>query len=128
MILLIIGIVSVILTVRRKHKQKSIAASAVSSAVSGLLFLTLVIFAASHPTYYKYNDRSILNSSINAVRQKYGDFDLGVVTDNKAGTVAYYIYTDNGPIMPDHMKHYYYMEYDEQGLVNKVYDACKPGG
>ncbi len=41
---------------------------------------------------------------------------------------TYYIYTDNGPIMPDHLKHYYYMEYDEWGVIYNVYEGCQPGG
>ena len=128
LILLMTGIVSVILIIRRKHTQKSIRSSVISLVISSLLLLALVIFAASHPTYYKYNDWFILNSNISAVQSKYGNFDLGSVTDKKAGKAAYYIYTDNGPVMPDHLKHYYYIEYDEWGMINKVYDACQPGG
>lgn len=128
LMLLVIIIISVVLIIKRKHNMKSIRSSIVSLVVSSLLLLTLVTFVASHPTYYKYNDWLILGSDISKVQQKYGDFDLGVVTDNKAGKVAYYIYTDNGPIMPDHLKHYYYIEYDEHGSVDKVYEASQPGG
>ena len=128
LIFLITGIISVILIIKGKNKKKSIKAPVISLVISTLLLLMLILFAASHPTYYKYNDWSVLGSSISMVRQKYGDFDLGEVTDNQAGSVAYYIYTDNGPIMPDHLKHYYYMEYDESGTIQKVFDACQPGG
>lgn len=74
---------------------------------------TVVVYAFSHSTYYKYNDWSILQSDIHIVEKKCGEFDLGEIKDNKKGKVAYYIYTDNGPVMPDHLKHYYYIEYDE---------------
>lgn len=30
--------------------------------------------------------------------------------------------------MPDHLEHYYYVEYDEQGNVKEIYDGTKPGG
>jgi hypothetical protein len=53
---------------------------------------------------------------------------LGTISEGHSGTVAYYIYKDNGPIMPDHLDHYYYMEYDENGIIYKVYDGCAPGG
>ena len=128
LIFLIIGIISVILIVKGKHKRKSIKFPVISLVVSSLFLLMLVLFVASHPTYYKYNDWTILSSNISMVQQKYGAFDLGDVTDNKAGCAAYYIYTDNGPIMPDHLKHYYYIEYDEDGIIYKVYDASQPGG
>ena len=62
------------------------------------------------------------------VEEKYGDFDLGEIIKNQKGSVGYYIYTDNGPIMPDHLEHFYYMEYDEDGIIYKVYDSCSPGG
>ncbi len=62
------------------------------------------------------------------VREKYGDFDLGIVESDKSGKVAYYIYTDNGPIMPDYLKHYYYIKYDECGVVYSIYEGCQPGG
>jgi len=69
-----------------------------------------------------------LQSNIYTVEQKYGEFDLGKIKDNAKGRVAYYIYTDNGPIMPDHLDHYYYMEYDERGVIYNVYDGVQPGG
>ena len=128
LIFLIIGIIAGNLIIKGKHKKKSIKLPAFSLAISSLLLLMLIVFVASHPTYFKYNDWLILDSNINTIHQKYGDFDLGVVTDNKPGKVAYCIYTDNGPFMPDHLKHYYYMEYDEWGVINKVYEACQPGG
>ena len=125
---LIVGIASVVLIIVRKHKKKNIKPTVMSLVISIFLLVVLILFIISHSTYYKYNDWVILQSKINVVQQKYGDFDLGTIRDNQAGKVAYYIYTDNGPIMPDHLKHYYYMEYDEWGVIYKVYDSCQPGG
>ena len=122
------GIASVVLLIGRKRKKKSIKSTVISLVISIFLLAVLILFIASHSTYYKYNDWTILQSNIRVVQQKYGDFDLGTIRDNQAGKVAYYIYTDNGPIMPDHLKHYYYMEYDEWGMIYKVYESCKPGG
>lgn len=122
------GIASVVLLIGRKRKKKSIKSTVISLVISIFLLAVLILFIASHSTYYKYNDWTILQSNIRVVQQKYGDFDLGTIRDNQAGKVAYYIYTDNGPIMPDHLKHYYYMEYDEWGMIYKVYESCQPGG
>ena len=124
----IVGIASVVLLIGRKRKKKSIKSTVISLVISIFLLAVLILFLASHSTYYKYNDWTILQSNIRVVQQKYGDFDLGTIRDNQAGKVAYYIYTDNGPIMPDHLKHYYYMEYDEWGMIYKVYESCQPGG
>ncbi|MBE6649145.1 MAG: hypothetical protein E7614_06465 [Ruminococcaceae bacterium] len=127
--LLIIGFITgVILTMIPKIRKHIGKALGVSLGIVSVLFVFTIFYASSHSTYYKYNDWSILQSNIYTVKEKYGEFDLGKITDNQKGTVAYYIYTDNGPIMPDHLMHYYYIEYDENGIVYNVYDGCQPGG
>lgn len=124
--LLIAGmLICIILKRVRKLNNKSLIAAL---SISVFLLVTTVLYASSHSTYYRYNDWSILQSNIHMVEQKYGEFDLGEIIENKKGSVAYYIYTDDGPIMPDHLKHYYYMEYDEWGVIYNVYDGCQPGG
>ena len=122
---IIIGIFLFIVHTGRKHNNKAIA---VSIGINFALLVVVILYALSHSTYYRYNDWAILQSNIHMVKQKYGEFDLGNIKENEKGKVAYYIYTDNGPIMPDHLKHYYYIEYDEWGVVYNVYDSCQPGG
>lgn len=127
--LLIVGIViCAILFIVQKIRKRNKMFAVLSLIINFSLFVLTVLYASSHSTYYKYNDWAILRSNIYMVEQKYGKFDLGEIKQNQRGTVAYYIYTDNGPIMPDHMEHYYYMEYDEKGDIYNVYDACAPGG
>ena len=122
---IIIGIILFIIHKVRKQKNKT---TVVSIGINIVLLVVVVLYALSHSTYYRYNDWAILQSNIRMVEQKYGAFDLGEIKENEKGKVAYYIYTDNGPIMPDHLKHYYYIEYDEWGVVCDVYDSCQPGG
>ncbi|MGN0402057.1 MAG: hypothetical protein ACI4HQ_07340 [Acetatifactor sp.] len=126
--LVIMIVASVVIMIARKRKKKNVKPTVISLLIGILLLGVLILYIVSHSTYYKYNDWFIINSNIHIVQQKYGDFDLGTITENKAGRVAYYIYTDNGPIIPDHLKHYYYMEYDEWGVIYKVYEGCQPGG
>lgn len=121
---IIIGIVLLAVQEFRKHNKNIV----VSIGINFVLLVVVVLYEISHSTYYGYNDWAILQSNIYMVEQKYGEFDLGKVKENEKGTVAYYIYTDNGPIMPDHLKHYYYIEYDERGVIYNVYDSCQPGG
>ena len=129
MMVLVSGILfCLILFVIKKIRKRNSKKVFISMGINILMLVAIVLYAVSHSTYYKYNDWAILQSNIYEVEQKYGAFDLGKIQDNKKGTVAYYIYTDNGPIMPDHLKHYYYIEYDVCGIVYKVYDACQPGG
>lgn len=88
-----------------------------------LIVILCVIFYLLHPTYYKFNDSWIVGRHTSDIQERYGEFDL--TTDVY---VAYYIYTDNKGFLPDHLKHYYYMYYDNDGIVYKVLDACQPGG
>lgn len=129
LLLLTVGFITcIILIMIRKVRQRKGKAIGISIGINALLFGGTILYTASHSTYYKYNDWAILQSNICTIEEKYGEFDLGKVNDNQKGRVAYYIYTDNGPIMPDHLKHYYYIEYDENGIVYNVYDECQQGG
>ena len=87
------------------------------------LLLSIIVFYIIHPTYYKYNDIWIMGNTISDIKNRYGEFDL--FNDAYA---AYYIYTDNKDFLPDHLKHYYYMYYDENNIVYNVEDSCQPGG
>ncbi len=120
--------ICIILFVKHRIKKQNSKVIIASTLVDAILLLIIILYTSSHSTYYKYNDWTILQNNVNMVEQKYGEFDLGEVRYGEKGKVAYYIYTDNGPIMPDHLKHYYYIEYDEKGIIYHVYDGCQPGG
>ncbi len=129
LLLLTVGLfICIILFVKHRIKKQNNKVIIASTLVDAILLLMIILYASSHSTYYKYNDWTILQNNVNMVEQKYGEFDLGEVRYGEKGKVAYYIYTDNGPIMPDHLKHYYYIEYDEKGIIYHVYDGCQPGG
>ena len=118
----ITAITSIILIIKRKHKKKSVKLVSSLFVTNIILLIALILFKVSHSTCYKYNDWLILQSNIYMIEQKYGVFDLGTINENQAGRAAYYIYTDN----KSDDQHYYYMEYDEWGVVYKVYEACQP--
>ena len=69
-----------------------------------------------------------MDNDISTVVQKYGDFDIGAVHEGGKGKVGYYLYTDTGPIMPDYLPHFYYIHYDENGIVYQVEKGGAPGG
>lgn len=110
----------------KRYKKKSFTIIILLCDI--VLLIGLTLFVVSHKESFKYNDWAIINSNISMVEKKYGSFDLGHIEEGKAGKVAYYVYTDNGPIMPDYLERYYYMEYDEWGVVYDVYVAARPGG
>ena len=98
------------------------------------IILFIVLFATSHSTSLKYNDWWIVGNSIQNVEQRYGKFDrtyYGVYdgTFNENGDiVGYYLYEDNSPIMPSHNPMYYWIKYNSDGIVEKVYVDTVPGG
>lgn len=107
-----------------KKKKKYICTS-----VCACIFIVIsILWICSHSTYYKYNDWWVIGRTIPEIEAKYGDFDMNKYIYGKSGRVAYYIYRDDGWIMPDHLPHYYYIEYDENGIATKVYDGVAPGG
>ena len=127
--LLIVGIiVCVISLIIKLIKKKNRKAVIIAVCIHFVLLTVSILYGFSHSTYYKYNDWVILNRNIHMIEEKYGEFDLGEIKEGEKGSVAYYIYTDNGPIMPDHLKHYYYMKYDEWGMIYNVFDGLQPGG
>lgn len=129
MFLLVVGIIICIISfITKQIRKKNRKAVIIAVCIHLVLLIVATLYHSSHSTYYKYNDWIILQRNIHMVEEKYGEFDFGEIEDGKKGTVAYYIYTDNGPIMPDHLEHYYYIEYDEWGMVYNVYDSCQPGG
>lgn len=121
----VIGIVRLIVAAVRK---KPLRDRVILLLLPALLLTVTVMYIAAHATYYRFNDRLILKSDIDTVVQRYGDYDRGEVIPGKRGRIGYYIYTDNGPIMPDHMDHYYWISFDETGRVTAVTDSVLPGG
>lgn len=132
--LLLVGVLAIAFTgflvllvvnaARKKPKKKA----AVCLSTSAVLLAVSVLFIDAHSTCIRYNDRWIVGRTVSEVESFYGEFDTGSFKPGQSGRVGYYIYTDNGPVMPDHLDHYYYIEYDRNGVVHNVYDGCQPGG
>lgn len=128
MILIVTAVCAVIGIVINKKKNKSITGTVTVLVSSMVIFAVSALFVSSHKTYYKYNDFTISRSNMTEIMEKYGEFDIGNYHEGSAGRAGYYIYTDNGPVMPDHLPHYYYIEYDETGAVTRIFDGLAPGG
>ena len=128
MVLITAVIVFTVKLVRAIKKHISLKKPVIFHLVSVVLLGCAVLFAVSHGTYYKYNDWYILGNDINKVVEKYGKFDKGSIKNGSSGSIRYYIYEDNGPIMPDYLSYYYCIDYDENGIVYKVELRASEGG
>ena len=127
-IVFLVMLITAIAKAKSKMKHRPIKTLSFLLSLDVILFAASLVFVLSHPTYYKYNDWTIQGSHISNVQNRYGDFDVGTVRTGQQGEVGYYIYTDDGPIMPDHLPHYYYIHYDENGIVDGVKDSIPAGG
>lgn len=126
--LFICSVILIVMLIKAKKHHKAARTKGLLLSLDIILFACSFVFVLSHSTYYKYNDWAVLNSNINSVINKYGVCDKGSIQEGRSGRVGYYIYTDNGPIMPDHMDHYYWIYFDESGTVYKVEESLPSGG
>ncbi|MBQ8961032.1 MAG: hypothetical protein IJ071_07430 [Ruminococcus sp.] len=121
-------ILLLVLDIRGRRRKSPSTARVILLDLDTILLACAVAFAVSHPTSYRFNDRAVLGSQISEIIGRYGGFDQGELHEGSSGRIGYYIYTDNGPVMPDHLRYYYWIYYDESGTVYKVEAAPQPGG
>ncbi len=112
-------IVFIVSAVKKKLTKGKVAAY-IGCYAYPLLF---VLFVSSHSVSPAYNDWFVENTTVDKVIEVYGEPDEKYSTE-----LYYYLYTDNGPITPDHLEHYYCVEFDESGKVTKVYETLPKGG
>lgn len=91
--------------------------------IIAFLLIGITLFLLSHQTYYKYNDWWVIGKSMAEIEERYGEFDIEL-----GSRKGYFIYTDNSWVMPDHLDHYYYIKFDENGIATEVSDGVQPGG
>ena len=88
-----------------------------------MLIVLICINLLTHKTSLKYNDWLVVGHSYQEVKERYGDFDI-----EYEHSVAYQIDDGNQIIMPSHLPEYYWMVFDKDGIITKVYVDTKPGG
>lgn len=118
-LMLMIGIIFCgICIIVKLIKKKKVKTFIIVTCIDFALLIAIHLFISSHSTYYKYNDWFILGNNIHTIETIYGEFDI-VLYD---GGVGYSIYFENGVV------HYYYILYDESGVIYHVYDGRQPDG
>lgn len=84
-------------------KQKRLGGRLAFLIAAGVVTAAVLLFTNSHATYYRFNDWAVSGSSVQDVTARYGEPDIDMYTPGKGGSLYYYIYTDDGPVMPDHL-------------------------
>ena len=98
------------------------------SHCGGAVTAAVLLFTNSHATYYRFNDWDVSGSTVQDIVKRYGEPDINMYTPGRGGSLWYYIYTDEGPIMPDHLEHFYRIGIDENGRAAEISDTVRKGG
>lgn len=109
-------------------KQKRLGGRLTFLIAAGVVTAAVLLFTNSHATYYRFNDWAVSGSTVQDIVKRYGEPDINQYTPGKGGSLWYYIYTDDGPVMPDHLDHFYYIVLDENGKATEVRENVSPGG
>ena len=128
LLVLVFLAVSVAAMMNAVVKQNAVGRRLALLIAAVVLAGVVLLFTLSHKTYYRFNDWLIKSSTASDVIERFGKPDIGTYAEGKPGRIGYYIYTDNGPVMPDHLEHFYFIAFDEQGKVTEVSDSVRPGG
>ena len=96
--------------------------------ILAIIIISIIIFAVFNVTSTKLSENWIIGRSSNEIEERYGEFDLNF--ENKS---AYEIPEDFFDrvwryFMGGTPINYYYIEFDENGMAEKVYIAPYPGG
>lgn len=102
------------------RKKKAIVITIVCILV---LIVLVSLYLLSHKTSIKYNDWLVVGHSYQQVKARYGEFDI-----EYEHSVAYKLNDGNQIIMPSHLPEYYWMVFDDDGIIIKVYVDTIPGG
>ncbi len=120
--------VSAVSTMNAAVKQKSVGKRLALLIIAVIFAAAVLLFTSSHKTYYRFNDWLVKSGTVSDAIDRFGEPDIGAYTEGKPGRIGYFIYKDDGPVMPDHLEHFYFIAYDEQGNVTGVSDSVRPGG
>ena len=130
MVLSVIGIMIftvwiIIAKVKKKKVRLPILLLLGNIAFEGSIGLLM----CSHAHDIRFNDWYIVGNNINTVCEKYGEPDKwsDEIVSGKRGVVRYFLYMNNSPVMPDHLPYWYWIYYNEQGIVEKVCVQTKAG-
>ncbi len=120
--------VSVVLTMNAAVRQKPVGKRLALLIAAVISAAAVLLFTSSHKTYYRFCDWTVKGGNIPEVIGRYGEPDIGAYTEGCPGRIGYFIYKDDGPVMPDHLEHFYLIAFDGQGKVTDVEDGVRPGG
>ena len=109
-------------------KQRRLGGRLAFLIAAGAVTAAVLLFTNSHATYYRFNDWAVSGSTVQDIVKRYGEPDINMYTPGRGGSLWYYIYTDEGPIMPDHLEHFYRIGIDENGRAAEISDTVRKGG
>ena len=110
----------------KKHRLKQLFIILVTSCTTAFVCLTL--YYCAHGKTLMYNDWWVVGNEVRHVEERYGEFDYGKFDYGIQGEVAYSLGWDRDILISDDQEKFYYIEYNEKGIVTKVYVGGPYGG
>ncbi|MBQ8614694.1 MAG: hypothetical protein IJ416_10815 [Ruminiclostridium sp.] len=118
-IIVIILIALIIYGIVKKKRRIAV----ISSLILVIPAVLIVGYSLVFPTIFPYVDSLIYGKTKAEVIEIYGEPEL-----NGERRIGYYIGVDNRGIDPSYLDLYYYVYFDENGLVDEIYSGVQPGG
>ena len=119
---------AILICLHGRVKQKRLGGRLAFLIAAGAVTAAVLLFTNSHATYYRFNDWAVSGSTVQDIVKRYGEPDINMYTPGRGGSLWYYIYTDEGSIMPDHLEHFYRIGIDENGRAAEISDTVRKGG
>ena len=104
----------------------------ISAAIAAAVVFIFVFVVTNYDRYdfdlndYDYDDKWIVGNTLENVRERYGEFDTEWITPYQR--FGYYLGTGRPADMDGVFRFYYYMDYNSDGVITKVYVSYDPRG
>lgn len=122
---LILIVLTVFFLKKYKNVGKFFGTVTVAVAILGCM---LTVWICSHRSYPLINDWGFLGRDINSVEQEYGKFRWCSVSKDGSGYAVLETEKITGTDVNDFDSDCYYMEFDQDGKITKVYCGRPLGG
>lgn len=91
--------------------------------ISTLILVLPVAFYIAFPTEFPYVNLLLYDKTKEEVIEIYGEPEYDGET-----IIGYYIGVDNRGLDPTHLDLYYYLEFNDDGNVCRIFEGVQPGG
>lgn len=129
-LVLMILIALIVITIFKIKRHKTVGIKILTGIAADMILGCMVtVWICSHRSYPLINDWEFLGKNIDAVENKYGKFEGYSMREDGSGYAVLMTERIIGKVLYDSNDHScYYMEFDQNGKIIKVYCSRPAGG